>query len=58
VLRKKSNRDDAVSLSERQFRFGCGNTISSAEARNLYHRFAIPGPGRSRSPLIVGGGKD
>jgi pimeloyl-ACP methyl ester carboxylesterase len=46
VLRKKSNRDDAVSLSERQFRFGFGNAISGAEARALYHRFAIPGPGR------------
>jgi non-heme chloroperoxidase len=46
VLRKKSNRFGAKSLSERQFRYGFGNAISAEESRNLYHRFAIPGPGR------------
>lgn len=46
VLRKKSNRHSAVSLSRRQFRYGFGNAVSAAEARDLYARFAIPGPGR------------
>jgi pimeloyl-ACP methyl ester carboxylesterase len=46
VLRKKSNRLGAKALSERQFRYGFGNAISAEESRNLYDRFAIPGPGR------------
>jgi pimeloyl-ACP methyl ester carboxylesterase len=46
VLRKKSNRHDAKSLTARQFRYGFANAISAKEARNLYDRFAIPGPGR------------
>jgi pimeloyl-ACP methyl ester carboxylesterase len=46
VLRKKSNRHAAKALSARQFRYGLGNAISAGESRNLYDRFAIPGPGR------------
>ena len=46
VLRKKSNRFGATALTERQFRYGFGNAISVEESRDLYHRFAIPGPGR------------
>ena len=46
VLRKKSNRHNAVSLSARQFRYGFGNAIPADESRTLYDRFAIPGPGR------------
>jgi pimeloyl-ACP methyl ester carboxylesterase len=51
VLRKKSNRHAAKALSARQFRYGLGNAISAGESRNLYDRFAIPGPGR---PLFRG----
>ena len=46
MLRKKSNRFGATALTERQFRYGFGNAISAEESRDLYHRFAIPGPGR------------
>jgi pimeloyl-ACP methyl ester carboxylesterase len=46
VLRKKSNRHGAVALSARQFRYGFGNAITADESRDLYERFAIPGPGR------------
>ncbi|MCU1700688.1 MAG: alpha/beta fold hydrolase [Mycobacterium sp.] len=45
VLRKKSNREAAISLSERQFRFGFANAVSKSEARELFQRWAIPGPG-------------
>jgi non-heme chloroperoxidase len=46
VLRKKSNRDAAVSLTERQFRYGFANAVSKDEARELFQRWAIPGPGK------------
>ena len=46
VLWKKSNRDAAVSLTERQFRYGFANAVSKSEARELFQRWAIPGPGK------------
>jgi non-heme chloroperoxidase len=46
VLRKKSNREATVSLTERQFRFGFANAVSKDEARDLFQRWAIPGPGK------------
>jgi non-heme chloroperoxidase len=46
VLRKKSNREQAVSLTERQFRYSFGNAVSKDEARELFQRWAIPGPGK------------
>jgi non-heme chloroperoxidase len=46
ILRKKSNRERAVSLSERQFRYAFGNAIPRDEAADLYSRWAIPGPAR------------
>jgi non-heme chloroperoxidase len=46
VLRKKSNRDNAVTLTERQFRYSFANAVSKDEARELYRRWTIPGPGR------------
>jgi non-heme chloroperoxidase len=46
ILRKKSNRERAVSLTERQFRYSFGNAIPKDEARELFHRWAIPGPAR------------
>jgi non-heme chloroperoxidase len=46
VLSKPSNRQRAVSLTERQFAFGFGNQLRRAESDALYARFAVPGPGR------------
>jgi non-heme chloroperoxidase len=46
ILRKKSNRQRAVSLTERQFRYSFGNAIPKDEARELFQRWAIPGPAR------------
>jgi alpha-beta hydrolase superfamily lysophospholipase len=57
VLRSKRNRDGAVTLTERQFRYAIANAIPREEARDLYERFAIPAPGK---PLfeVVGAKKD
>jgi pimeloyl-ACP methyl ester carboxylesterase len=46
VLRKKSNRDNAVTLTERQFRYSFANAVSTDEAHDLYQRWSIPGPGK------------
>ncbi|GAB3605335.1 alpha/beta fold hydrolase [Conyzicola nivalis] len=46
VLANKANRDRAVSLSRRQFRYGFGNALSRAESDELFRTFTIPGPGR------------
>ncbi len=46
VLRAKSNRDSAVSLTERQFRYSFANALSKAEAHELFGRWTIPGPGK------------
>lgn len=57
VLRSTKNRDGAVTLTERQFRYAVANAIPRDEARELYERFSIPAPGR---PLfeVVGAKKD
>lgn len=57
VLRSKKNRDGAVALSARQFRYAIANAIPREEARELYERFSIPAPGK---PLfeVVGAKKD
>jgi non-heme chloroperoxidase len=47
VLRNPKNKTRAVALSERQFRYGFGNTLSSAESRQLFDSYAIPGSGRT-----------
>ncbi len=46
ILRKKSNRNAAVALTERQFRYSFANAISKDEARVLFRRWSIPGPGK------------
>lgn len=46
VLSNPRNKRRAVMLSERQFRYSFGNALSREESRDLYARFAIPGPGR------------
>jgi non-heme chloroperoxidase len=46
VLRKKSNRERAVSLTDRQFRYGFGNAVPREESHDLFTRWSIPGPAR------------
>ncbi|MEV4343273.1 alpha/beta fold hydrolase [Actinoplanes sp. NPDC049596] len=46
VLRSPKNKERAVALTARQFRYGFGNAVSKDEARRLYDTYAIPGPGR------------
>ena len=57
VLRSKANRDGAVTLTERQFRYAIANAIPRDEAHDLYERWSIPAPGK---PLfeVVGAKKD
>lgn len=57
VLRSKSHRDGAVTLTERQFRYAIANAISRDEAHDLYEKWSIPAPGK---PLfeVVGAKKD
>jgi pimeloyl-ACP methyl ester carboxylesterase len=45
VLRRPANRGRAVMLTERQFRFAFTNAVSSAEARDLYAAYPVPGAG-------------
>jgi pimeloyl-ACP methyl ester carboxylesterase len=46
VLRNPANYGRAVSLSEGEFRYAFGNTLSEDDARAAYERYAVPGPGR------------
>ena len=46
VLGNPLNFSRAVSLTEPQFRFGFTNAVSEQEARELYAKYAMPGPGR------------
>ncbi|MFI5934778.1 alpha/beta hydrolase [Actinoplanes sp. NPDC051494] len=46
VLSRRANRDRAIMLTRRQFRYGFGNALSSQESDELYNRWVIPGPGR------------
>ncbi len=46
ALRRPANRNQAVSLTAEQFRYGFGNTLPEQESRELYERWAIPSPGR------------
>ena len=45
-LRRPANRNDAVSLTADQFRYGFGNALPEQESSELYERWAIPSPGR------------
>jgi non-heme chloroperoxidase len=45
VLRNPANRHRAVPLSLEQFRYGFANAISEDEAKELYEKFSVPGPG-------------
>ena len=46
ALRRPANRNEAVSLTAEQFRYGFGNALPAQESSELYERWAIPSPGR------------
>jgi non-heme chloroperoxidase len=46
VLSNPLNFKRAVSLNEHQFRFGFTNAVPEREAKALYDKYAMPGPGR------------
>ena len=46
VLKDPFNINRAISLTERQFRFGFTNAVSEPEARELYAKYAMPAPAR------------
>ena len=46
ALRKPANRNDAVSLTPAQFRYGFANALPATEADELYERWTIPSPGK------------
>jgi len=45
VLRNPANRHRAVPLSYEQFRYGFANAVSEEEAKQLYEKYSVPGPG-------------
>ena len=46
VLSKPGNRKRTVTLTFDQFRYGFANVVPEAEARELYERYHVAGPGR------------
>jgi non-heme chloroperoxidase len=46
ALRKPANRNEAVSLTSEQFRYGFGNAVPADESADLYERWAVPSPGK------------
>ena len=46
VLRNPRNRNAAVALSRRQFRYGFGNALDESESDELFERWTIPSPGK------------
>ncbi len=46
ALGNPANLHKAVSLTEKEFRFGFGNALGEEESRALYERWTIPSPAR------------
>ena len=46
ALRNPSNRNKAVALTQKQFRYGFGNALSEAESNELFEKWTIPSPGK------------
>ncbi len=46
ALGNPANLHRAVSLTEKEFRFGFGNAVSEEESRELFERWTIPSPAR------------
>ena len=51
ALRKPANREQAVSLTPAQFRYGFGNALTEQESSELFDRWTVPSPGK---PLFEG----
>ncbi len=45
VLGNPANRNRAVPLTYEQFRYAFGNALGEDEAKELYEKYAVPGPG-------------
>jgi len=46
ALGNPANKNKAISLSSKQFRFGFGNAVSQEESDSLYEKWTIPSPAR------------
>lgn len=46
VLRNPANRHRAVALSPEEFHYAFTNTLDEGASRDVYERYAVPGPGR------------
>jgi non-heme chloroperoxidase len=46
ALRNPVNRNRAIALTHRQFRYGFGNALSPSESDQLFERWTIPSPGK------------
>lgn len=46
ALRSPANKNRAVSLTPKQFRYGFGNALPEKESNELYDRWTIPSPGK------------
>jgi non-heme chloroperoxidase len=46
ALRNPANKNRAVALTPKQFRYGFGNALSAQESAELYERWTIPSPGK------------
>lgn len=46
VLKNPGNRQQAVMLTYKEFRFAFANVLDATEAKELYERYAVPGSGR------------
>jgi non-heme chloroperoxidase len=45
-LRKRANRQGAVSLTREEFAYGFGNALTPQECGELYDRWTVPSPGK------------
>ena len=50
VLGNPANRNRAVPLTLKQFRFGWANALSEGEAKELYETYSVPAPGAPSRP--------
>jgi len=46
ALGNPANLHKAVALTEKEFRFGFGNTLTEEESAELFRKWAIPSPAR------------
>jgi len=46
ALKSPANRNGTVMLTYKQFRFAFANVVDETEAKALYERYSVPGPGR------------